>query len=63
MKEETKGRWSSRKFWSAMFWQAVLTVLLIVDKLPASSFETLTYLLLGGYFFSNVAQKVMTKKL
>ena len=57
MKEETKGRWSSRKFWAAMSWQAILTLLVIFDTIPDSTFESLTFLILGGYFLSNVAQK------
>lgn len=55
---DAKHRWSSRKFWSAMFWQGVMVILLVTDKLPVATFETLTWLLLGGYFLSNVAQKI-----
>lgn len=54
---EVAARWSSRKFWSAMVWQAVMVWLLFVGKLPVPVFETLTWLLLGGYYLSNVAQK------
>ena len=62
MKGTQEPRWSSRKFWAAMFWQAVLVVLVVQDKIPASAFESLTYLILGGYFLSNVAQKAILKK-
>lgn len=55
------GKWSSRKFWAAMFWQSVVTVLVTFGRLPIDTFEALTYLILGGYFLSNVAGKVMTK--
>lgn len=55
------GKWSSRKFWAAMFWQSVVTVLVTFGRLPVDTFESLTYLILGGYFLSNVAGKVMTK--
>lgn len=52
-----RGRWSSRKFWAAMFWQAVMTILVVMDRLDQSIFETLTFLILGGYFLSNVVEK------
>lgn len=53
------GRWSSRKFWAAMFWQSVCTLLVWFNKIPDTIFETLTFLILGGYFLSNVAQKAI----
>lgn len=56
------GRWSSRKFWAAMFWQSVVTLLVWFNKIPDTIFETLTFLILGGYFLSNVAQKAITNK-
>lgn len=55
-------RWSSRKFWTMMFWQTAMTALMVLDKLPVSTFEALSYLILGGYFLSNVAGKVMQDK-
>ncbi|QAX98778.1 hypothetical protein PaTs2_57 [Pseudomonas phage PaTs-2] len=54
-------RWTSRKFWAAMIWEAVLVWLLYMGKLPVDAFESLTWLLLGGYFLGNVAQKVLLK--
>lgn len=54
---EVAQRWSSRKFWAAMAWQAVMVKLLVAGILPVEVFETLTWLLLGGYFLGNVAQK------
>lgn len=59
---EAAQRWSSRKFWAAMIWQSVLVWLLVTDKLPVDVFETLTWLLLGGYFLGNVAQKYLLKE-
>ena len=61
MKQESK--WSSRKFWSAMLWQACNVVLVYNGTISESVFETLTFLLLGGYFLSNVAQKKIVQKI
>lgn len=55
-------RWTSRKFWAAMIWQAVMVWLLVIGVLPVAVFETLTWLLLGGYFLGNVAQKWLIKE-
>lgn len=55
-------RWSSRKFWAATFWEGVMVLLLWAGKIPVDVFETLTWLLLGGYFLSNVAQKIWTEE-
>lgn len=59
---EIAQRWSSRKFWAAMVWQAVMVKLLLTGHLPVEVFETLTWLLLGGYFLGNVAQKRLMKE-
>lgn len=58
----TGGRWTSRKFWAAMFWEVVMVMLLYVGKLPVEAFESLTWLLLGGYFVGNVTQKWIENK-
>ncbi|MCE8004253.1 hypothetical protein [Billgrantia ethanolica] len=55
-------RWSSRKFAAAMVWQAVMVWLLIAGHLPVEVFETLTFLLLGGYILGNVAQHVLLRR-
>ena len=49
--------WSSRKFWAAMFWQVAFSVLLVLDKLPPTVYENLTWVTLGGYFAANVMDK------
>ncbi|NAW33216.1 hypothetical protein [Halomonas alimentaria] len=54
-------RWSSRKFWAAMVWQTVLVWLLATGRLPVAAFESLTWLLLGGYFVGNIGQKWLLK--
>lgn len=54
-------RWTSRKFWAVMFWQAVVAYLLWAGKLPVDAFESITWLLLGGYLGANVAQKALLK--
>ena len=55
-------RWSSRKFTAAMFWQAVMVGLLVHGTLPQEAFVAITYLILGGYFAGNVAQKIWEPK-
>lgn len=55
---DAKARWSSRKFWAAMFWMAVFTGLLVLDMLPADAYVTLALVVLGAYFASNVYQHV-----
>jgi uncharacterized membrane protein len=55
-----ESKWMSRKFWLVILWQTVITVLLIKAIIPVAVFESLTWLLLGGYLGVNVAQKVLT---
>lgn len=55
-------KYTSRKFWMAVVFQIVFTVMLCNDKLPPVVFESLTYMLLGGYFISNVTQKIFVKE-
>lgn len=55
-------KYASRKFWVAVVFQIVFTIMLIECKLPAPVFENLTYMLLGGYFISNVTQKIFVKE-
>ena len=54
-----ESKWMSRKFWLVILWQTVITVLLIKAIIPVAVFESLTWLLLGGYLGVNVAQKVL----
>ncbi|WP_337133562.1 hypothetical protein [Staphylococcus aureus] len=58
---EIAQRWSSRKFWAAMAWQAVMVKLLVAGILPVEVFQSLTWMLLGGYFVGNVSQKWLLK--
>jgi len=62
MTTETKERWSSRKFWAAMVWMAVMCALLVEGSLPVDAFVSVTWLLLGGYFVGNIAQKYLDRK-
>lgn len=55
-------KYTSRKFWMAVVFQIVFTTMLCNDKLPPAVFESLTYMLLGGYFISNVTQKIFAKE-
>ena len=52
----TQDRWSSRKFWAAMFWELIFMIMRSMDTLPVDAFVSLTWLTLGGYFVGNVAQ-------
>jgi hypothetical protein len=54
-------KFTSRKLWVAIAFQIVFTTMLCYGKLPAPAFENLTYMLLGGYFISNVTQKIFVK--
>ena len=55
-------KFASRKFWLAVVFQIAFTVMLCYGKMPISAFENLTYMLLGGYFISNVTQKIFVKE-
>ena len=56
--EPAKQRWSSRKFWSVMFWEAVATGLLIYGAIDQSVWETITMFLIPAYIAGNVAQRM-----
>ena len=59
--DETKRRWTSRKFWACMIWQVVFLSLFILDKVPLGVLESSMYLLLGGYLVGNVVEKPSRK--
>lgn len=59
---EPVDKFASRKFWMAIVFQTVFTAMLYFGKMPIGAFENLTYLLLGGYFISNVTQKIFVKE-
>ena len=48
-------RWTSRKFWAAMVWEAVFVTLFTKGILPEALLLSFTWLLLGGYFCANLA--------
>jgi len=50
-------KWTSRKFWTVNFWQAVSTVALIFDKVDGSTYAMLTAGLIGIYAAGNFADK------
>lgn len=60
MTPEAKGRWSSRKFWSATVWGGVFTALLVLGHLEGGIYLQLMALTIGGYYLSNVWQKGKT---
>lgn len=51
-----KDRWTSRKFWAVMVWQAVFTWMFYHGKMPLELFEWVTTMLLGGLGVANVVQ-------
>lgn len=53
---------ASRKFWMAVTFQVIFTAMVAYGKMPFPVFENLTYMLLGGYFISNVTQKIFVKE-
>jgi len=55
-------RWSSRKFITVNFWQAVSTMCLFYDKIDGSVYAMLTAGLIGIYAASNFADKKMENK-
>jgi hypothetical protein len=59
--DETKRRWTSRKFWACMIWQVVFLSLFILDEVPLGVLESSMYLLLGGYLVGNVVEKPSRK--
>lgn len=59
--EAASTRWTSRKFWAVMFWEAVFVFLFCIDKLSETALESVTYLLLGGYLVANVAPKIASR--
>ena len=50
-------RWTSRKLWVMVAFELIFVALLWYGKLPVEAFVSLSYLLLGSYFVSNVTQK------
>lgn len=59
---DTVDKYTSRKFWMAVIFQLIFTAMLCYGKMPIGAFENLTYMLLGGYFISNVTQKIFVKE-
>jgi hypothetical protein len=53
---------TSRKLWIAVCFEIVFTILLCYGKLPTSVYESLSYMLLGGYYLSNTATNIMLAK-
>lgn len=52
-------RWTSRKFWTVNFWQAVSTLMLVADKVDGSVYAMLTAGLIGIYAAANFADKAV----
>lgn len=59
---DTLDRYTSRKFWVAVVFQIIFTIMLWTNHMPIGAFENLTYLLMGGYYISNVTQKIFVKE-
>lgn len=48
-------KWTSRKFWTMMLWQAVATAMLWFGKLESEHYWMLSGILVGSYMAANVA--------
>jgi hypothetical protein len=55
--DDAISRWTSRKLWVMVGFELIFVALLWYSKLPVEAFVSLSYLLLGSYFVSNVTQK------
>ena len=55
-------KWSSRKFWTVNFWQAISTICLFYDKIDGSVYAMLTAGLIGIYAAGNFADKRIGEK-
>jgi hypothetical protein len=58
----THHRWTSRKFWTVNFWQAVATGCLLLDKVSGGEYALLTGGLIGLYAAGNFADKYIQTK-
>jgi hypothetical protein len=58
MTEESRQRWSSRKFWTMNVWLAVFVGLLVLGYLSKEVFSMLAGGTLGTYLCANVAQHI-----
>jgi hypothetical protein len=50
-------KYTSRKFWCMMFWQAVFTFLVFKGVVTGDQYGNLTLITLGAYFAANVISK------
>lgn len=49
-------KWTSRKFWTMNFWQAVSTVMLWAGKIESEHYWLLSGILVGAYIAGNVME-------
>lgn len=61
MTQEVHKRWTSRKFWTMVVFQAANTMFVVFGLIPVSTYENISYLLLGSYFLANAAQHIFEK--
>lgn len=54
-------KWTSRKFWTVNFWQAVSTAALAFDKVDGPTYAMLTAGLIGIYAAGNFADKKVSQ--
>jgi len=54
---EALARWTSRKVWICIFWEAVFVGLLLHKDIPPEIFLSLTMFNMGSYYASNVMAK------
>lgn len=60
---EHKVKWTSRKLWLAVYFEHLFFLAMVKDWMPVNVFESLTWLLLGGYFLGNIASRHIGTKL
>ena len=53
----TRRRYSSRKFVTAMIWGVLWSLMLLAGRLTEAIYETLMMISVGGYLVADVAEK------
>lgn len=62
MNESQSNKWASRKLWLVVLTTVTTTVLLWFGKIDQQCYQSLVYLLVGGYLTGNTVQNIMTKE-
>lgn len=54
----TKQRYSSRKFWTMIFFGLLFTAMKATGKIEGDIYEGLMWVAIGGYFLGNVGEHI-----